>query len=126
MDKNLAVSAGDMDLDPSLERSHMLSSNETCAPQLLSLCSRAHKGQLLKPVLLEPTLSNKSSHCSVKPVQHNQRGAPLAATREKPVQQRPKIIKSKKKNRFLKKKRKTSSRSTGMLSRDRRALYLQF
>lgn len=92
MDKNSAVSAEDMDLDPSLERSHMLRSNETSAPQLLSLCSRAHKGQLLKPVLLEPTLSNQSSHRSVKPVQHNQRGALLAATRAKPVQQWPKII----------------------------------
>ena len=40
-------------------------------PQLLSLCSRARKPQLLKPAWLEPVLCNKRSHCNEKPVHRN-------------------------------------------------------
>ena len=40
--------------------------------------------QLLKSVHLEPMLNNKRSHCDEKPMQHNYRGAPTSATRERP------------------------------------------
>ena len=42
------------------------------APQLLSLCSRARKPQLLKPARLEPLLHNKRSHRSEKPTHCNE------------------------------------------------------
>ena len=45
--KNLPANTGDIGSSPGLGRSHMLRSNETRAPQLLSLCSRAHEPQLL-------------------------------------------------------------------------------
>ena len=45
--KNPPASAGDMGCNPGRGRSHMLRSNYVRAPQLLSLCSRAHKPQLL-------------------------------------------------------------------------------
>ena len=60
----------------------MLRSNSARAPQLLSLCSRALKLQLLKPVRLEPVLCNKRSHCNEKPAHRNEEKPPLAATRE--------------------------------------------
>ena len=41
--------AGDMGLSPGLGRSHMPRRNWAHAPQLLSLCSRACKPQLLSP-----------------------------------------------------------------------------
>ena len=47
--KNLPAKAGDPDLTPNLERSHMLHNNETHGSQLLNLCSRAQEPQLLKP-----------------------------------------------------------------------------
>ena len=40
--------------------------------------------QLLKPAHLEPVLRNKRSHCSEKPVHHNEESPLLAATRESP------------------------------------------
>ena len=49
MVKNPPANAGDMGLIPGLGRSHMLQSNWTHAPQLLSLRSRAHEPQLLSP-----------------------------------------------------------------------------
>ena len=66
------ANAGDMGSSPGLGRSHMPWSNNAHGPQLLSLHSRAHKPQLLKPACLEPVLCNerglctamKSSHCS--------------------------------------------------------------
>ena len=64
--KDPPANAGDMDLTPDLERSHMEQSNEVCAPQPLSLCSRAQKPQLPKPILC-----NKRSHHDEKPVYHN-------------------------------------------------------
>ena len=45
--KNLPASAGDTGSIPVLGRSHMPQSNKACAPQLLSLCSRAHEPQQL-------------------------------------------------------------------------------
>ena len=47
--KNVPANAGNMASSPGLGRSHMPWSNKAPAPQLLSLCSRAHKPQLLKP-----------------------------------------------------------------------------
>ena len=42
---------------------------EPCAPQLLSLRSRAREPQLLKPVHLEPVLCGGRGHCNEGPVQ---------------------------------------------------------
>ena len=50
MVKNQPANAEDMGSIPSPGRFHMLQSNLARAPQLLSLCSRAHEPQLLKPV----------------------------------------------------------------------------
>ena len=47
--ENLPANAGDTGSSPGLGRSHMLRSNEAHVPQLLSLCSRARKPQLLSP-----------------------------------------------------------------------------
>ena len=64
--KNLPANAGDMGSSPDPGRSHMLQSNYTHEPQLLSLRSRAHKPQLLKPMRLEPVLRNRSYHTTTK------------------------------------------------------------
>ena len=45
--RSLPANAGDMGLIPGLGRFHMPQSNKACAPQLLSLCSRAQEPQLL-------------------------------------------------------------------------------
>ena len=47
--KNPPANAGDAGLSLGLGRSHMPWSNLACAPQLLSLRSRAHEPQLLSP-----------------------------------------------------------------------------
>ena len=47
--KNPPANAGDTDSIPGPGRSHMPQSNSVHAPQLLSLCSRARKPQLLSP-----------------------------------------------------------------------------
>ena len=49
MVKNPPANAGDTGSSPGPETSHMLWSNQAQVPQLLSLCSRAHKPQLLSP-----------------------------------------------------------------------------
>ena len=49
MVKNPPANAGDMGSIPGPGRSHVPRSNEARAPQLLSLCSRAHEPQLLSP-----------------------------------------------------------------------------
>ena len=72
MVKNLPANAGDMGSNPGPGRSHMPRSNKACVPQLLSLCSRDHVPQLLKPTCLEPVLRNKRSHCNEKAVHHNE------------------------------------------------------
>ena len=46
--KNPPTNVGDMGSIPGLGRPHMLQGNKAHAPQLLSLCSRAHKQKLLK------------------------------------------------------------------------------
>ena len=79
MVKNPPANAGDMDLSRGPGRSHMPQSNEACAPQLLSLRSRACEPQLLKPApqplnpaRLETVFRNKRSHCNEKPAHHNE------------------------------------------------------
>ena len=57
--KNPPANAEDTGSSPGLGRSHMPQSNKACAPQLLSLCSRAREPQPLKPVRLEPALFNE-------------------------------------------------------------------
>ena len=47
--ENLPASAGDTGLISGPGRSHMPRNNKVHAPQLLSLCSRAHEPQLLSP-----------------------------------------------------------------------------
>ena len=47
--KSLLANAGDMGLIPGLERSHMPWVMYTHEPQLLNLCSKARKLQLLSP-----------------------------------------------------------------------------
>ena len=47
--ENLPANAGDAGLSPGPGRSHMPRSNKACAPQLLSLRSRAREPQLLSP-----------------------------------------------------------------------------
>ena len=49
MVKNLPANAEDTGTSPGPGRSHMPQSNETRAPQLLSLHSRAREPQLLSP-----------------------------------------------------------------------------
>ena len=72
MVKNPPANAGDTGSSPGPGRSHMPRSNYACAPQLLSLCSRAFEPQLLKPVRLEPMLRNKRNHCNEKPAHRNE------------------------------------------------------
>ena len=61
---------------PDPGRSYTLLSSEAHAPQLLSLCSRALKLQLLSPHTLKPVLLNKRNHHNEKPEHCNQRVAP--------------------------------------------------
>ena len=49
MVKSPPANTGDTGSSPGLGRSHMLQSNKACAPQLLSLHSRAREPQLLSP-----------------------------------------------------------------------------
>ena len=49
MVKNLPANAGDAGSSPGPGRSHMPRSNKACAPQLLSLHSRAREPQVLRP-----------------------------------------------------------------------------
>ena len=69
--KNPPANTGDTGSSPGPGRSHMPRSNYARVPQLLSLRSRAHEPQLLKPMHLEPTLRNKRSHCNEKPAHRN-------------------------------------------------------
>ena len=57
--KNPPANAGDMGSSPG--RSHMLRSNKACAPQLLSLRSRAHEPQLLSPRAQSPCSATKEA-----------------------------------------------------------------
>ena len=82
--KNLPANAGDTGSIPGLGISHMPWSNEARAPQLLSLCSRAHEPQLLKLARLEPMLYNKRSHHNKKHRHRNEEQPQLTAARESP------------------------------------------
>ena len=62
--KNLPVNAEDMGSIPGLGRLHMPRSNEACAPQLLSLCSRAGKPRHLSPRALTTEAPAPWSPCS--------------------------------------------------------------
>ena len=73
---NLPSNAGDMVPIPDPGRSYRLQSNYARVPQILSLCSGAHKLQLLSPHTLEPVLCKKRSYHTEKPVHHNWRVAP--------------------------------------------------
>lgn len=67
--KNPPASPGDMGSISDLGRSHMLQRNWTCAPQLLSLYSRALELKLLKlHTLLERIPYSKRSHSDKKPM----------------------------------------------------------
>ena len=68
----------------------MPQSKEARGAQLLSLCSRARKPQLLSHVpqlrnlcALESVLLSQRSHCNGKPMYHNQRGAPALCNQRK-------------------------------------------
>ena len=64
--KYLPANAGHTDSIPGLERSHMPRNNKGCAPEILSLCSRAWAPQPRSPPTLEPVLCNRRSHCNEK------------------------------------------------------------
>ena len=51
-------------------------SNSACVPQLLSLCSRPHEPQLLRPEHPQAVLCNKKSPCKEKAARHSEGGAP--------------------------------------------------
>ena len=70
--ENPPTNAGDTGSSPGPGGSHMPQSNKALVPQLLSLHSRAHGPQLLKPVRLEPVLRNKRNPHNVKPAHHNE------------------------------------------------------
>ena len=77
--KNPPATAGNVGSSSGPGRSHMPWSNEARAPQLLSLCPRACKPQLLSPSAttteathLEPMLHNKRSHRNEKPAHRNE------------------------------------------------------
>ena len=63
--KNPPANAGDKGLIPGPGRFHMLRDNKACASQLLSQHPRTCE---LKPVCLQPVLSNKRSHFNEKSV----------------------------------------------------------
>ena len=69
--KNLPANAGDRGLIPGPGKSHVPRGKKACAPHLLTLCFRAWEPQLLKPSWPDPTLRNKRSRCSEKPIPRN-------------------------------------------------------
>ena len=77
--ENPPANAGDMSSIPGLGGSHMLQSNQVCAPQqlVLSLCTGAEP-QPPSPCTIEPVLPNKRNHSNGKPVYHKQRKAHAA------------------------------------------------
>ena len=79
--KNLPANAGDTGSIPDLGRSHMPQSNKACAPQPLSLCSRARPLQQERPPqweALEPQLRSSphspqlETACAATKTQHSQ------------------------------------------------------
>ena len=69
--KSLPANSGDTSSILGLGRFHMPWGNSACAPQLLSLHSRAHEPQLLSLHALDPVLCNKRSHSNEKPTRLN-------------------------------------------------------
>ena len=94
VDENPPASVGDTGSIPGLGGSYTLQSTQVLVPQLLSLRSRAHRLQLLKPVCLTLVLQSKRSYLNEKPAHCNE-DPPLlqlektACSNEDPVQ--PKI-----------------------------------
>ena len=78
------ANAGDMGSGPGPGGSHMPWSGWACAPQLLSLCSRAREPQLLKSAHLEPVLRSGVGRRSERPVHRGEGWPPLAAAGEGP------------------------------------------
>ena len=67
-----------------------------CALKSRSCNYWAHAPQLLNPEQLEPVLHNKRSNRNEKPTNCNEERAPLAASREKPIEQlKPNRVKNK-------------------------------
>ena len=65
--KKLPANAEDTGSTPGPSRSHVPISDQTHAPQLLNLCSRAGELQLLNPRPLDPMLCSKRSHYNEEP-----------------------------------------------------------
>ena len=82
--KNPPANAGDMGSSAGPGRSHMPRSNQACVPQLLSLSSRAHVLQLLKPTRLEPVLRNRRNHRNEKTTHLKEEQPPFDTTKESP------------------------------------------
>ena len=98
---NPPASAGDAGLSPGPGGFHMLRSNWDRAPQLLSLRSRDCEPQLLRPMHLDPVLSNKERPRE-REAHTLQQGVAPAHCSEEPTQ--PKI--NKQINKSIKKKEK--------------------
>ena len=58
VDEGPPANAGDTGLILAPGRFHMLRSTQACLPQLLNMCSRARRPQLLKPAHLQPVVLN--------------------------------------------------------------------
>ena len=103
--KNPPAYAGDMGLSPDLGGSLMSQSNKAHEPQQLSLCSRVWELQLLNPHAPTTKAQVPQCPCSARREASTMRSPlpPLAATREKPVQQqRTSTAKKKKKIIYIK------------------------
>ena len=82
MVKNPSANARDTGSMLGLGRFHVLQSKKSHVPPLLSPRSRAHELRVLKAAHLKPMLCNKKSHCNRQHPHHDERVAPLTATRE--------------------------------------------
>ena len=75
--KHLPANAGDSGSIPPLGRSHLLRRNKACAPQLLSLCSRACEPEPLSPhvTATEAHVPRARAPSQMKPPQRRARAA---------------------------------------------------
>ena len=90
---------------------HAVEQLRLCVPQLLSLRSRAHEPQLLKPARLEPVLCNKRSHRNEKP-HTTEKSSPRSPQLEKARMQKRRPNAATDKNKLINlKKRKHRSKS---------------
>ena len=87
--KNLPANAGDVGSIPGPARPHRPWSNQTCAPQLSGLCSRAwrHNYKAHLPQLPKPAARHRPRSQQEKPPHRNQRAAPTCHNYGKLVQQ---------------------------------------